>query len=57
MTFEPASVRSRKIRSGSSGACERSSITTNATISAADAASSAIVSAVPQPCSAARVMA
>ena len=44
-TFEPVSVRSRKIRSGSSGAFERSSITTKATMSATEAASSTTVSA------------
>ena len=55
-TFEPVSVRSRKIRSGSSGAFERSSITTKATMSATEAASSATVSVVPQPCCAACVI-
>ena len=42
--FEPVSVRSRNIRSGRSGALERASTTTNATTSAADAASRPIVS-------------
>jgi hypothetical protein len=46
LTFEAVSVRSRKIRSGSSGAGERTSITTKATTSAAEAASSPIVSVV-----------
>ena len=44
--FEAASVRRRKMPSGSSGAFERSSITTKATTSAAEAASSPIVAAV-----------
>ena len=55
--LEPDSVRERNIRIGSSGACERSSMATKATISAAEAASSAIVSVVPQPCWTARVIA
>ena len=50
VAFDAASVRSRKSRIGSSGAFERSSITKNATISAADAASSPIVEPSPQPC-------
>ena len=50
-------MRSRKMRIGNSGAFERSSITTNATISAADAASSPIVDAVAHPSCAARVIA
>ena len=57
VTFAPVSVRSRKIRIGSSGAFERSSIATKETISAAEAASRPIVSAVPQPISVARVIA
>ena len=55
--FEPVSVRSRNIRSGSSGALDRGSIATNATISAPDAASRTIVSVAPQPCWTARVIA
>ena len=55
--FEPESVLSRKSRIGSSGALDRNSITTNATIRAADAASRPIVSVVPQPCWTARVIA
>jgi hypothetical protein len=51
--FDPDSVRSRNSRSGSSGSCERHSIATKATISAADPASSAIVVLLPQVCSAA----
>ena len=47
--FAPVSVRSRKIRKGTSGAFERSSITTNAPISAAETASRPIVWAEPQP--------
>ena len=42
---------------GSSGAFERNSMATKASTSAAEAASSPIVSVVPQPCWAARVMA
>ena len=49
-TFEPDSVRRRKIRSGSSGAGERSSIPRKATISAIEAAIRPIVSPVAQPC-------
>ncbi len=48
--FEPDSVRSRKMRSGSSGAGERSSMPMNAAISATEAASSPAVSPVAQPC-------
>ena len=55
--FEADSVRSLKIRNGSNGAFERISMTTNPTISAADRASSPIVSAVTQPCWLARVSA
>ena len=55
--FEPDSVRSRNIRSGSNGAVDRASIATNATIRTAEAASRPIVSPVPQPCWAARVIA
>jgi hypothetical protein len=55
--FAALSVRRRKIRKGSNGAFERSSITTKASTSAADAASSPIVSAVLQPCWTARVRA
>ena len=50
-------MRRRKIRSGSSGAGERASITKKAAISPAEVASSTIDSAVPQPCCAARVIA
>jgi hypothetical protein len=55
--FAPARVRSRKIPSGRSGAFERSSTITNATIRAPEATSSPIVSVVPQPCCVARVSA
>ena len=57
LRFEPESVRSRKIRSGRSGAFERNSMVKNAATSAAEAASRPIVSAVPQPCWVARVIA
>ena len=57
VTFAPVRVRSRKMRMGRSGAFERSSITTNATIRAAEAVSRPIVSAVPQPICVARVIA
>ena len=57
VAFDAASVRKRRIRIGSSGAFERSSIPTNAPISAAEAASRPIVEAVPQPCWLARVIA
>ena len=55
--FEAVSVRRRKMRSGSNGAGERISITTNATAREAAAASSPTVSAVAQPCWLARVSA
>jgi hypothetical protein len=48
-TFEPASVRSRKIDSGKSGDCTRLSIITKATSRAAAAASKARVLVAPQP--------
>ena len=48
-TFAPASVRSRKIDSGSTGSFARASITRNAASSAADAASTATVRVAPQP--------
>ena len=57
LAFEADSVRSLKIRSGSRGAFERISTATNAPSSAAEIASSAIDSVVPQPCWAARVIA
>ena len=47
--FAPLSVRSRKIDSGNTGAWTRRSTTTNATSSAADAASTPIVLVAPQP--------
>ena len=50
-TFAPVSVRRRKIRNGTSGAAERSSITTKAASSAADSASKPIVWVEPQPAS------
>ena len=56
LMFDPASDRRRKIRIGKSGALERSSMTTNATISAAEAPSRAIVVTEPQPRSVARVI-
>ena len=55
--FEPESVRSLKIRNGSSGAGERSSTTMNAAMSAADPARSPAVVPVAQPCWLARVSA
>ena len=57
VALDAASVRSRKSRSGSSGAFERSSITKNAPIRAADPASSPIVETVPHPACVARVSA
>ena len=54
---EPVSVRRRNIRIGRSGAFERSSTTTNAAISAAEAASRVIVSRCPSRAAAARVIA
>ncbi len=47
--FATATVRSRKIRSGSSGASVRVSTTRKATSSAAETASSVTVRADPQP--------
>ena len=57
LTFDADSVRRRKIRSGRSGAFERSSIRKKAPIRADGRASRTIVSAVAQPCWAARVIA
>jgi hypothetical protein len=57
VTFAAASVGRRKIRSGSSGAFDRSSMTTKAATRANDAASRAIVVGVPQPSVVARVSA
>ena len=57
LMLDAASVRSRKMLIGRSGAFERSSMTTKPTISAAEAASNPIVSSVPQPCWVARVIA
>ena len=57
LMFDADSVRSLKMRSGSSGAFERSSMTKNVPISAAEATISPIVSAVAHPCCAARVSA
>ena len=57
LTLDAVSVRSRKMRSGSSGAGERASMTKKAPIRAADAASSPIVPGVAQPCWVARVIA
>ena len=57
LTFEPVSVRSRKIRIGSSGAFDRISITTKATMSTTEPASRLTVAAVAQPCWVARVIA
>ena len=56
-TFEPESVRRRKIRSGSSGAFERLSITKKLAMSATERVIRTIVSVVPQPCCAAWVIA
>ena len=53
----PVKERLRKMRIGSSGERERSSITTNATIRAAEVAKSASVEGAPQPFVAARVVA
>ena len=55
--MEPVSVRSLNMRIGRSGAFDRSSIPTKASTKMAEAASSPIVSVVPQPCWVARVMA
>jgi hypothetical protein len=55
--FDPDSVRSRKIRSGSSGAGERSSMTMKAPMSAAAQESRPTVVPVAQPCWLARVSA
>ena len=49
VTFEPVSVRSRKIRIGKSGAGDRSSMTTNAAINAPLSSSSPIVVGLAQP--------
>ena len=48
-TLAPVRVLSRKIRNGTSGAFERSSIATNAAISAAEAASRLTILVEPQP--------
>ena len=50
-TLAPVSVRRRKIRNGTSGASERSSIATKAASSATASASSPIVCVEPQPAS------
>ena len=50
LRFDPASVRSRKMRSGSSGALERDSIRKNEVIRTTEAVRRPIVSGVPQPC-------
>ena len=55
--FEAVSVRRRKIRSGSSGAFERSSIRKKVAIRATEAARRATVEPVAQPCWVARVIA
>ena len=52
-----AAAKGESLRIGSKGALERSSIATNARISAAEPARSPIVSVVPQPISVARVIA
>ena len=57
VTFAAASVRSRKIPIGKSGAFERSSMTTKARSSATDPARSEIVVADAQPSDVARVIA
>src|SRR5258705_4998060 len=56
VAFDVASVRKRNIRIGSSGACDRSSITTKDAIRAAETARSPIVDVVPPPCWDARVI-
>jgi len=57
VAFAAASVRRRKIRSGSSGAAERASIARNEAISAAAAVNRATVTLLPQPCWLAREIA
>ena len=49
ITYEAVRVREAKMSPGTSGALTRRSITTNASRSSAASASSAIVSAEPQP--------
>ena len=56
-TFAPVRVRLRKIENGISGEAERSSIATNAAISATEAASRPIVWPEPQPASGASISA
>jgi hypothetical protein len=48
-TFAPVRVLSRKIRNGTSGAFERSSIATKAPISTTEAASNETIFVEPQP--------
>jgi hypothetical protein len=50
LTFDPVSVRSRKIRSGNRAPFVRDSIRKNEAIRAAEADRRPIVSAVPHPC-------
>ena len=47
-TLAPVSVLKRKIRNGTRGGCERSSIATNAPISATDSASRATILVQPR---------
>ena len=56
LRFDPASVRSRKMRSGNSGAFVRDSITKNDATRVAEPATRAMLAAVPQPCWVARVI-
>src|ERR1700751_2394149 len=49
VTFAPATVRIRKIENGSRGSFARDSITTNATMSAAETARRVITQPDPQP--------
>jgi len=56
LRFDPASVRSRKMRSGNKGAFVRDSIRKNEAISTAEAVKRPMVSGVPHPCWVARVI-
>src|SRR5437667_7225905 len=49
LKFDPASVRSRKMRSGNRGALERASIRKNETIRTPEAAKRPMVAGVPPP--------
>jgi hypothetical protein len=56
LRFDPASVRSRKMRSGNSGALERDSITKNEATRTPEPAKRPMDEAVAQPCWVARVI-